>query len=170
MLNKWPINLVFWETGTRGGYKEVIYHIKGGSVPLNAICNDLWLQWPFLITACCHPLSPWKQHCCQLCAWWLGGGGAFDWGQDASICETLDLQVYLFILQEERSFGDMAPSFLQKAPGWGVIQRGTPEQMVSVPCLFQGRKEDEVRNTPVWMVICQAAEGMRKGQPVCKFH
>lgn len=41
MLNKWTINLVFWETGTRGGYQEVIYHFKGGAVPLNAICNDL---------------------------------------------------------------------------------------------------------------------------------
>lgn len=94
-----------------------------------------------MITACCHPLSPWKQHCCQLCVWWLCGGCAFDWGQEASTRETLDLQVYFLIfLQEEKSYGDMAPSFSQKAPGWDVIQRGPPEQMASVSLSLSGKK------------------------------
>lgn len=100
--------------------------------------NDLWLQRPFLITACCHSLSPWKQHCCQLCAWWWGGGGATGWGQEGRTCGTLDSQEFFFYRRREIAKIWFPPS--HKAPRWGVIQRGTPEQMVSVPLSLSGNK------------------------------
>lgn len=99
--------------------------------------NDLWLQWPFLITACCHSLSPWKQHWCQLCAWWWGAGSAAGWGQEGRTCGTLKLQEFSCTSREYARI-QFPPS--HQAPRWRVIQRGTPEQMVSVPLSLSGNE------------------------------
>ena len=46
----------------------------------------------------------------------------------------------LFFFQEETNWGDMPPFFPLQAPRWGVIQRSTPDQMVSMPLRLSGKK------------------------------
>lgn len=42
--------------------------------------------------------------------------------------------------QEETNWGDMPPFFPLQAPRWSVIQRSTPDQMVSMPLRLSGKK------------------------------